>query len=483
MSTFYRHDHLFIGGRRVAPISDETVEVISPSTEEPVGRVPCAGRDDVDAAVAAARAAFRDPDGWRTWPAGERAAALDRLAGLLDERIDELTTLLAWETGRPVGGRRASTLRGSELLRYYAEVIRTLVTEERRAAPEATSPIRHSIVRREPIGVTAAITPYNGSLTLPMYKLAPALAAGGTAVFKPPPQAPLESYLLAEAVAASGIPDGVLNIVPGDARTGEWLVTHPGIDKIGFTGSTAAGRRIAELAGRALKPVTLELGGKSAAVLLEDADLSAFVGSLGVLGFLFSGQNCFIHSRILAPRRRYAEVVEAVTAFAAGLAVGDPFDPATRVGPLITAEHRDRVASYVRSGLDEGARLTTGGGAPDRPGWYFEPTVFADATNDMRICQEEIFGPVLAVIPYDTEEEALTLAGDSDFGLAGSVWTADEERGVALASRMDSGSVGVNGFGFNTAAPFAGRRGSGLGVELGVEALASYLRFQAVHLL
>jgi aldehyde dehydrogenase (NAD+) len=303
-------------------------------------------------------------------------------------------------------------------------------------------------------------------------------------VVKSPPQAPLDMYLVAEAAQAAGLPDGVLNVVAGGREAGVALVAHPGIDKVAFTGSTAAGRAIGEECGRALKPVTLELGGKSAAIVLDDADLGAVCRGLAFVAFAYAGQNCFTNSRLLAPRSRYEETVEAVSAFAAAIGVGDPLDPEVRMGPLISHDHRERVKALIASGIAEGARVTTGGRAPGHlpRGWYLEPTVFRDADNRMRICREEIFGPVLAIIPYDTDEQAIAIANDSDFGLAGSVWSSDAGRASSVARRIEAGTVGVNGFGFNSAAPFGGWKDSGVGTELGPEGLAAYALTQTIHL-
>lgn len=478
-------DGVFVDGTVVTAHSDAVIELISPSTEAIIGRVPDADATDVDAAVASARRAFSDPDGWRTWAPADRAAAMERLADVLQERDPELAVLLAHEIGRPLGVSASRASRASELLRYYAALGRSTLVEEQRAAPEQRprSAVRRSIVRRQPRGVTAAIVPYNGTLMMGMYKIGPTLALGGTVVLKPPPQAPLEAYLFAEAAIEVGIPPGVVNVVTGAQAAGEALVAHPGIDIVGFTGSTRAGRAIAQQCAAALKPVVLELGGKSAAVILEDADLTRFGAALPMIGYTFSGQNCFIQSRIVVPRSRLDEVIDVVATVSRGLRVGDPLDPATQLGPLISDTHRERVESYIASARADGARLVTGGGRPGiGRGWYLEPTVFTDVRNDMQICREEIFGPVLTIIPVGDEEEAVAVANDSDFGLVGSVWSADPSRAIEVAGRMDTGSVGINGFGFNTAAPFEGRRHSGLGVELGVEGFSAYVQYQSIHL-
>lgn len=482
----YRGD-VFADGRSVPARSAAAIDVVSPATEKVVGRVPDGSAEDVDVVVGSARRAFADPAGWRTWQPADRAAALERLADLLQDREDELAVLLAHEIGRPLGVSASRASRACELLRYYAGLARALVMEELRPVPEQRRPgsVRRSLVRRQPRGVTAAIVPYNGTLPMGMYKIGPTLAMGGTVVLKPPPQSPLEAYVFAECAVEAGIPPGVVNVVTGGRATGERLAGHRGVDIVGFTGSTAAGRQIAAQCAAALKPVVLELGGKSAAVLLDDADLDRFAAALPFLAYTFSGQNCFIHSRLVVPRGRLAEITDLVAEVTAGLRVGDPFDPATRLGPLISREHRDRVEGYIASGSAEGATLVHGGGRPpdlDR-GWYLRPAVFTGARNDMRICREEIFGPVVAIIPVADEDEAVRVANDTDFGLAGSVWSADEGRALTVAGRLDTGTVGINGFGFNTAAPFGGRRDSGLGTELGVEGFEAYVQYQTSHLI
>ncbi|HIY42586.1 MAG TPA: aldehyde dehydrogenase family protein [Candidatus Nocardiopsis merdipullorum] len=481
----FTRTELFWEGKWQRPRSTGQLELISPSTEDFIGRVPDAHEADVDSAVRSARSALAPDSEWANLSQAGRAEAIERLAAALQARDQQIKELLGHELGRPVHLPPRPN-RAAEILRYYAALTRGRETEQRRPSPDPRPPgaVQSSRVRYEPVGVTAAIAPYNGTLEMGLYKVGPALATGGSVVFKPSPQAPLEAYHLAEAALEAGVPPGVINIVTGGARTGRALVEHPGTDLVAFTGSTNTGRVIAESCGRALKPVVLELGGKSAALVLEDADLDHFHRMVPYLGFTFAGQNCFIHSRILAPRSRYEEVVDAVVSAARSIVVGDPFAPETRMGPLISAEHRDRVEGMIRTGREEGAVVATGGGRPEHlsRGWYLEPTVFAHADNRMSISREEVFGPVVVVIPYQDEEEAVALANDSEYGLAGSVWTTDPARGEALAARVDSGSVGVNTYGFNSAAPLWGRRASGLGGELGPESLHTYTRYQSLHL-
>ncbi len=478
MSGFERNRrHFYIGGQWATATDRRPGQVVSPSSENVIGCVPRAQPAEVDAAVAAARRAFDDPAGWSHCPVEERARALGRLADELDARGDDNVELMVEEMGMPIRlASVARTARSVDLLRYYAGLA---VSTWHDSQPST----RGTIVRRQPVGVVAAIVPYNGPLTLAMFKAAPALAAGCTIVIKPSPAAPLGLYLLAEAADQASLPSGVLNIVSGDAETGEHLVAHPGVDKIAFTGSTAVGRSIAHTAAQQLRPVTLELGGKSAAVLLPDVDLDAFSEKIAGLSFTNAGQNCFCHSRILAPRPRYGEVVEAVRGVAEGVEVGDPHLPATQMGPLVSGAHRARVEDYVASGVAQGARLVAGGVRPHLParGFYLQPTVFANVDNAMTIAQEEIFGPVVAVISYDTEDEAVHLANDSAFGLAGSVWGEDADRAERLARRLDVGTVGINNYVLDFEAPFGGRRMSGIGYELGPQGLDAYSKLQSVY--
>jgi aldehyde dehydrogenase (NAD+) len=476
---------LYIDGRWSDSQGSNWLDVINPSTEESLGRTVDATAEDVDLAVGAACRAFEDRAGWRSLSVAERAQKLEDLAAALEEREDAFSDLAAVETGRPIGSTRGHPSRPAEILRYYAALARTTASEELRPMPDSrTRGALMSIVRREPVGVVAAIVPYNAPVLLAMQKIAPALALGSTVVMKSPPQAPLDLYLVADAAHEVGFPEGVINVIAGGRECGEALVAHPGVDKVAFTGSTAAGRAIAATCGQLLKPVSLELGGKSAAIVLDDANLDGFTRSLGFLGFGFAGQLCFLNSRILAPRSRYDEVVDAITAFAGNLKLGDASDPVTQLGPVITSAHREHIQSLIANGIEQGARTTTGGKVPEDPerGWFIEPTVFRDVENTMRISQEEIFGPVLAVIPYDSEDDAVAKANDSLYGLAGSVWTSDVGHGIELARRIETGTIGVNGYGFNSAAPFGGRKASGLGSELGPEALHEYSVQQSIHI-
>jgi betaine-aldehyde dehydrogenase len=343
-----------------------------------------------------------------------------------------------------------------------------------------------TVVRRLPTGVVGAIVPWNVPQVVTMSKLIPALIAGCTVVLKPSPESPLDALWVAELLDACGLPDGVVSVVPGGREVGEHLVRHPDVDKIAFTGSTAAGRRIGEICGSQVKRVSLELGGKSAAIVLDDADIAKTVEGLRFASFMNSGQACAAQTRVLAPRSRYAEVVDALAAMVADLVVGDPADAATEIGPMVSHRQQERVSGYIEVGEAEGARAVVGG--PGRPdgldhGWFVRPTLFADVHNDMRIAREEIFGPVLSVIPYGDEREAVAIANDSEFGLAGSVWTGDVERGEAVAGRVRTGTTAVNHYSADFNSPFGGFKSSGVGREYGPEGLDEFVELQAISLL
>ncbi|GAA3980262.1 aldehyde dehydrogenase [Actinomadura viridis] len=472
------YDSLLIGDDRVTPANGSTIRVVSPNTEEVIGEVPEAGPADADAAVAAARAAF---PAWRALDPAERAAHLRRFADLIEARKDRFAELVSAQNGMPMAvASRLEALYPALLLRYYADLVADQREEDRQGLLGGTIK-----VLREPVGVVAAIVPWNFPQTLGFMKIAPALAAGCTVVVKPSPETVLDAFLLARTAIAAGLPPGVLTIVPGGRELGAHLVAHPGVDKVAFTGSTAAGREIAQTCGRLLRPVTLELGGRSAAIVLDDADLDlgAIGADLFVATLANNGQTCFLGTRVLAPRHRYAEVVDAFTAFAGSMTVGDSLDPGTQIGPLATARQRDRVESSIARGRAEGGRVTTGGGRPaDRDrGWFVEPTVFADVGNDDAVCREEIFGPVLTVIPYRDEDEAVRIANDSDYGLGGTVWSADPDRALRLARRVHTGTIGLNRYMPDPAAPFGGVKDSGIGRELGPEGLAGYQQFKSIY--
>ncbi|HVN85212.1 MAG TPA: aldehyde dehydrogenase, partial [Candidatus Binatia bacterium] len=472
-------DKLFIGGEWVSPATSATIDVVSPHSEEVIARVAEGSAADIDRAVAAARAAF-DHGPWPRMKASERADVMARLQAILQERSAELAATITNEMGCPISFSHVGQVMSAIMvLDFYVRLAREYPFEEVR--PGMMGP---ALVRREPVGVAGCIVPWNVPLFVTILKLGPAMAAGATVVLKPAPETPLDAITLADALTAAGVPKGVINIVPAGREVGEHLVRHPGVDKIAFTGSTAAGRRIASICGEQLKRVTLELGGKSAAIVLDDADLSTTIPGILPAAIMNNGQACVAQTRVLASRKRYAEVVDAMTEAVRGVQVGDPMDPMTVCGPLVAARQRERVEGYIRAGRDEGARITCGGGRPAGAvkGWYVEPTVFADVNNSMKIAREEIFGPVVAVIPYDDVEDAVRIANDSDYGLSGSVWSADVEAGLAIARRVRTGTYTVNGFAMEFSAPFGGYKASGLGRELGPEGLAAYLEAKTINL-
>ena len=472
-------NRLFIGGDWVAPSSDEKIEVISPSTEEVVARVPSASRADVDAAVAAARQAF-DSGPWPQTTLAQRVAVLQRLRDSLVEHREMFADLLTEEMGCPITqSRTAQADVARVILESYLELVARYPLSTVRPSSSGTA-----LVTREPVGVVAAIVPWNVPQAITMHKLAPALLTGCTLVLKPAPETPLDAFLLADLLKAAGVPDGVVNVVPADRDVSEYLVTHPGVDKVAFTGSTAAGRRVAALCGQDLRRVTLELGGKSAAVILDDADLDATVESLRMGSFRNSGQVCSLKTRLVVSRRREDELLDRLTALVRSMPVGDPMDPATQIGPMATARQRQRVEEYIAIGREEGAQAVLGGGRPaglDR-GWFVEPTIFSKVDPSMRIAQEEIFGPVLAVMTYDDEEEAVAIANDSRYGLNGSVFTSDVEHGFEVARRMRTGTVELNGNPAGWHAPFGGFKDSGIGREAGLEGFDNYVETKAIGL-
>jgi aldehyde dehydrogenase (NAD+) len=477
-STSLDRPHLFIDGQWVTPVEGAHHDVVEAATEKVLGEVTLGGPADIDAAVAAARKALRGP--WGDLTGAERADALDRFAAALKSRAKATAALVSRENGMPISLSIGVNGYGpAAMLTYYAGLVRDAASEEKRPGSFGS----HTVVRREPVGVVAAITPWNYPQPLAAMKIAPALAAGCTVVLKPAPETALDAYVFADAAVDAGLPPGVLNVVPAGREAGAHLVARPGVDKVAFTGSTAAGRAIGETCGRLLRPVTLELGGKSAAIVADDADLDVFAAGLAEVSLVNNGQTCHASTRILAPRSRYAEIVEAVTETVRGLRVGDPLDRATDIGPLVSAAQRERVLGYVDAGRAAGYRTTVGGAVPaDQPlGWFVEPTVFVDVDNGSTIAQEEIFGPVLTITAYDTEDDAVQIANDSEYGLGGTIWTTDEARGLELAGRIESGTVGVNHYALDLAAPFGGVKSSGLGRELGPEGLAPYFRSKSVY--
>lgn len=472
-------DRLFIGGDMVEPESDDLLEVISPATEERIGSAPSATPADVARAVRAARVAF-DNGPWPRMSPQERADALEPFADHLRSRVPEIARLITEEMGSPISfSHHLQAPVPVMLLDYFRGLVATFPFEQDRAGLTGTSRIL-----REPVGVVGQIVPWNAPLILTMVNLAPALIAGCTVVLKPAPETPLDAYVLAEAAMEAHLPPGVLNIVPADRANSEALVRHPQVDKISFTGSSAVGRRVAALCGEQFKRVTLECGGKSPAIILEDADLGSVVPALMPYAIMMSGQHCLAQTRILAPRSRYRQVVDAISQAAAALTVGDPHDPATEVGPLVAERQRRRVEDYIASGRQEGAAITVGGGRPSSlaKGWYVEPTIFADVESRMRIAQDEIFGPVLVVIPFDDDNDAVRIANDSKYGLSGSVWTNDQDRALRIARRVRTGSLTINGYRIEFGAPFGGYKESGIGREFGPEGLSSFTEYKTINL-
>ncbi len=465
---------LYIGGKWVEPQGKEEIFVINPATQENIGSVPLGGPSDVDAAVVAARDAFPT---WSQSSIATRIELLEKLSNSIKERTEEIACLITSEVGTPIEYSRMAMVGTPRVVaRSYAKILESYEWEHE---------VRNSLIIKEPIGVVAMITPWNFPLHQIIGKVAPALAAGCTMVLKPSKEAPLNAFVLADIFDSIGLPPGVFNLVSGHgSEIGEHLSSHPDVDMVSFTGSTGAGVRVSEMAAPTVKRVTLELGGKSANVILDDADIVR--SSKTAIGACFqnSGQTCSALTRLIIPSSHRDEILDIISNRVKGYTPGDPMTEGTRCGPMVSARQQTSVREYIQAGIDEGATLLAGGS--DIPeglegGFFVKPTAFADVTPDMRIWQEEIFGPVLVIATYETEEEALALANDSIYGLSGGVWSSDEDRAIRFARGMKTGQVSVNGGQFNISAPFGGYKMSGNGRELGVHGLEEFLEIKSIQ--
>jgi aldehyde dehydrogenase (NAD+) len=469
------HDKVFIGGEWVEPEGSETLDVINSTSEETMGTIPACTPADADRAVGAARDAF---ESWSQTSREERAGYLSAIAAGLGERSDEVAATIAQELGMPL---------------TLSKIIQAgLPTGQFAAMPALMEEVAweeeigNSRVLREPVGVLGAITPWNYPLNQIAAKVAPALAAGCTVVLKPSEVVPLNAFILAEVIEAADLPAGVFNLVTGTGPVvGEAIAGHPGVDMVSFTGSTRAGRRVSELASATVKPVAMELGGKSPNVILDDADLSRAIPDGVGKCYLNSGQTCSALTRMLVPGEKLAEAEQIAAQAAEAFTPGDPFEESTRLGPLVSDIQRERVRGYIEKGETEGAKLITGGATPpgglDR-GYFVRPTVFSEVTPEMTIAQEEIFGPVLAIQPYEDEDDAVRIANDSVYGLAGGVWSADQDRAIGVAKRVRTGQIEINGGAYNPLAPFGGYKQSGHGRENGRYAIEELLQVKSLQL-
>ena len=473
-SDMHERPHLYIDGSWVEPNGEGTIEVINPASEGVIGSVPVGIESDANAAVEAARAAFT---GWSESTIDERSNYLNLLSSALKDRGEEIAELITSEVGTPIEYSRMAMVGTPRVVsRSYAKILDGFAWEEE---------IRNSIVVKEPIGVVAMITPWNFPLHQIIGKVAPAIAAGCTMVLKPSKEAPLNAFVLADILDEIGLPNGVFNLISGHGREiGETLASHPEVDMVSFTGSTNAGVRVSELAAPSVKRVTLELGGKSANIILDDAEIPRAASSAIYACFANSGQECSALTRLLIPEDSREEVVEVIASKIGRYTVGDPMDGTSKCGPLVSKRQQESVSRYISIGIDEGATLVAGGeGMPDDldSGFYVRPTVFADVTPEMTVFREEIFGPVLCITTYSNVEEAIELANDSEYGLSGGVWSGDESRAMKVARKLRTGQVSINGGAFNVTAPFGGYKKSGLGRELGVHGMEEFLETKSIQ--
>ncbi|HCM79778.1 MAG TPA: aldehyde dehydrogenase [Corynebacterium stationis] len=481
----YTHvDDFYINGQWIKAVGDKRNPVVDPAIGEQWGSVPEATPEELDTTVAAARSALTE---WGALSGAQRAEYLVKIADEIEARAEPLALTNTRENGSPISETRGAASNAAGIFRYFATLAPWLDGDDIRPFPAGGA---ESLVDKDPIGVCGLIAPWNFPINLVVIKLAPALLAGCTTVIKPASPTPLSIRFIIEAIDAAGVPAGVVNLLTGSGRFGNQLVRHPGVDKVAFTGSTPVGKKIAAACGELLRPVTLELGGKSSAIVLPDADLDTLSSRLVRSCMRNTGQTCYISTRIIAPESRYDEVVQTVADTIAAGVQGDPLDDATVFGPVASKSQYDTVMEYIASGHEEGARAVTGGtpasnlGEGLESGEFITPTVFADVTPKMRISREEIFGPVITILKYDDSQgvdEAVTLANNTKFGLGGIVFGSDEKRALDVARQVDSGSVGINFFGSNHSAPFGGRHDSGMGVEYGIEGLSAYLTYKSIH--
>lgn len=479
MSTDYSRDTIYVGGAWITPKSGDKLEVISPFTEVVIATVPKVGREDVDAAVAAAREAF-DNGPWPKLPVEERVAHITRLREIFARRQEDMAQAITAEMGSPITqSRTIQTTVPLMMMDEHSRIAREVVKwSELRQSPSG-----NALVRRQPKGVAALVTPWNAPMMTVIQKLGPALMAGCTVVLKPASLAPFSAYMLAEFIEEAGFPPGVVNVITCDRQEAEYLVTHPGVNKVTFTGSSGAGRHLASKCGELLRPITLELGGKSAGIILDDADIPAAVEAMRLLSFRNSGQICTLKTRVLVSKNKEAEVVEALAEMVKSMPVGDPLDEATHIGPMVSEKQMQNVSRYIEIGQQEGAQMLAGGlGRPAglNHGWFVQPTLFAGVDADSRLAQEEIFGPVLSVIAYEDEDDAVAVANNSLFGLSGSVFSKDVERAISVADRVKTGVLEVNGSPFGFHAPFGGVKESGMGRESGWEGFEPYVELKSI---